>query len=171
MSTANMTVRRFGDAIDTDIIIPARYLTSRDPEVLGAKCMEGLDPGFAERITRGDVIVAGRNFGCGSSREHAVLALQGAGVSHIIAASYARIFYRNAINLGFPVLVSPAAAAIAEEGQAIEIDIPGGQVIIDGTECPIEPFPEFLQEIIDMGGIVPFVRKRLDHTAAAGDAQ
>ena len=160
------TVRKYGDAIDTDVIIPARYLTSRDPEVLGRKCMEGIDPDFAERIDHGDVLVAGRNFGCGSSREHAVLALQGAGVSYVVAASYARIFYRNSINLGFPILTSPAASADAREGQKITIDVPNGRVTIDGRDYPIDPFPDFLQKIIEKGGIVPFVRDRLNSPEA-----
>src|SRR5882757_8870379 len=116
-------VRKFGNAIDTDVIIPARYLTSRDPEILAPHCMEGADPNFASRINKGDVLVAGQNFGCGSSREHAVIALQGVGISCVVAASYARIFYRNSINQGFPILICPDAVATAREGQPITINI------------------------------------------------
>lgn len=163
--TAN--VRKYGDAIDTDIIIPARYLTSRDPATLAAHCMEGVDPDFPTRINKGDVLVAGQNFGCGSSREHAVLALQGAGISYVVAASYARIFYRNAINQGFPILISPSAAAAAKEGQPIEIDLAAGEIDLDGRRYPIEPFPEFLQAIVAAGGIVPFVHARLAAEARA----
>jgi 3-isopropylmalate dehydratase small subunit len=129
--------------------------------------MEGLDPNFSNRIQKGDVIVAGRNFGCGSSREHAVLALQGAGIKYVIAASYARIFYRNAINQGYPILVCPEAAAFAEEGQRIAVDIGAGTVELEGKSFQIEPFPPFLQDIVNAGGIVPFVKNRLAAEARA----
>ncbi len=159
MTTAS--VRKYGDAVDTDIIIPARYLTSRDPAFLASHCMEGVDPDFPTRIRKGDVLVAGQNFGCGSSREHAVIALQGAGISCVVAASYARIFYRNAINQGLAIVICPEAAAHAREGQAIAVDLARGTVAIEGKIFQADPFPPFLQAIIAKGGIVPFVRDRL----------
>lgn len=157
----NATVRKYGDAIDTDVIIPARYLTSRDPAFLGSKCMEPVDPDFPKRIKPGDVMVAGRNFGCGSSREHAVLALQGAGISCVIAESYARIFYRNAINQGFPIIICPEAVAASREGDHIKVNLDTGVIEVNGGTFQAEPFPEFLQQIIDQGGLVNFVRHRL----------
>jgi len=155
------SIRKFGDAIDTDVIIPGRYLTSRDPAFLGSHCMEGADPTFANRVKRGDVVVAGKNFGCGSSREHAVLALQGAGIACVVAASFARIFFRNAINNGLSVLVCPEAAVIAHDGEPILIDTESGIINLDGRSFRSEPFPEFIQAIVSSGGIVPFVRMRL----------
>jgi 3-isopropylmalate/(R)-2-methylmalate dehydratase small subunit len=166
----NATVRKYGDAIDTDVIIPAQYLTSRDRAFLGSKCMEGVDPNFAKRINPGDVLVAGRNFGCGSSREHAVIALQGAGISCVIAASYARIFYRNAINQGFPIVVCPEAAAAAREGDSISVDLNSGRIDINGKVFTAQPFPEFLQQIIKCGGLVPFVKQRMAANKAKAEA-
>lgn len=155
------TVRKYGHGIDTDIIIPARYLTSRDPAFLGSKCMEPVDREFPSRIQRGDVLVAGRNFGCGSSREHAVLALQGAGISCVVAHSYARIFYRNAINQGFPIVACPEAAEVAGEGDPIVIDLAAGEVTVSDRTFRAQPFPDFLRQIIAAGGLVPFVRQRI----------
>ncbi len=154
-------VHLFGDSIDTDVMIPARYLTSRDPAFLGLHCMEALDPGFPGRVRVGDVIVAGRNFGCGSSREHAILALQGAGIACIIAASFARIFYRNAINQGLPILICPEAAAAIADGASVEIDLSSGRIECEGQTFQADPLPEFLREIMAAGGIVGFVRQRL----------
>jgi 3-isopropylmalate/(R)-2-methylmalate dehydratase small subunit len=159
--TIQATVRKYGDAIDTDVIIPAPYLTSRDPKFLGSKCMEPVDREFATRIKAGDVMVAGRNFGCGSSREHAVLALQGAGISCVVAKSYARIFYRNAINQGFPILTCPDAVDAVEEGDPIRVDVATGRIEANGQTFQAKPFPEFIQQIIQTGGLVAYVRQRL----------
>lgn len=155
------SVRKFPDAIDTDSIIPGRYLSSRDPLFLGSKCMEPIDPDFPNRISRGDVIVAGKNFGCGSSREHAVLALMGAGIACVVAKSYARVFFRNAINLGLPIVVCPEAVDMAAESDAIEVDLQRALVGVHGGLFATEPFPAFLQEIVRLGGLVPYVRKQL----------
>jgi len=166
--TIEAKARVYGDAIDTDVIIPAKYLTSRDPMFLGSKCMEPIDPEFATRIDRGDVLVGGRNFGCGSSREHAVLALQGAGISCVVAKSFARIFYRNAINQGLVVLICPQAVDVAKEGDPIAVDITTGTISVRGETFSTEPFPPFLREIIDIGGLVPYVKQRMAQRQAAG---
>jgi 3-isopropylmalate/(R)-2-methylmalate dehydratase small subunit len=154
---------RFGDDIDTDVIIPARYLTSSDEKELGLHALEGLAPGFADEVRQGDVVVAGRNFGCGSSREHAPLALRGAGVSVVVATSFARIFFRNAINTGLPVLVCPEAVDATETGDDLDIDVSSG-TIFNATKdmrYAARPHPEFVLEIIERGGLVPWVRERL----------
>ena len=154
---------RFGDDIDTDVIIPARYLTSSDEKELGLHALEGLDPGFADEVRQGDVVVAGRNFGCGSSREHAPLALRGAGVSVVVASSFARIFFRNAINTGLPVLVCPEAVEATETGDDLEINVSSGTIFNASKEMRFaaRPHPEFVLEIIERGGLVPWVRERL----------
>jgi len=151
---------KFGDNVDTDVIIPARYLNTFDPETLAAHCLEGIDPGFARRVEAGDVVVAGENFGCGSSREHAPAALKAAGVSAIIAASFARIFYRNAVNIGLPILECPEAAGEIAAGDRIEIDFQSGRIKNPGRgrEYRAAPFPPFLLEIIQAGGLIPRVR-------------
>ena len=154
---------RFGDDVDTDVIIPAQYLTSSDEKELGLHALEGLDPGFADEVRPGDVVVAGRNFGCGSSREHAPLALRGAGVSVVVAASFARIFFRNAINTGLPVLVCPEAVEATETGDDLDIDVSSGTIFNATKEMRFaaRPHPEFVLEIIERGGLVPWVRERL----------
>ncbi|WP_438316230.1 3-isopropylmalate dehydratase small subunit [Candidatus Caldatribacterium sp. SIUC1] len=152
----------FGDNVDTDVIIPARYLTSTDPEELGKHCMEGLDPHFPQRITPGaTILVAGKNFGCGSSREHAPLALKGCGVSAVVAASFARIFFRNAINIGLPILESEEAARGIREGDTVSIDLARGEIRNEttGEIFWARPFPPFLQEIIAAGGLMNLVEK------------
>jgi|UniRef100_A0A7V3YFH5 3-isopropylmalate/(R)-2-methylmalate dehydratase small subunit len=154
----------FGDNVDTDVIIPARYLTSTDPEELGKHCMEGLDPHFSQRITPGaTILVAGKNFGCGSSREHAPLALKGCGVSAVVAASFARIFFRNAINIGLPILESEEAARGIREGDMVSIDLARGEIRNEttGEIFWARPFPPFLQEIIAAGGLMNLVEKRV----------
>ena len=164
-----MTIRGrawvFGDHIDTDAIIPARYLHSPDAGQLASHCMEGLDPGFADRVRPGDLIVAGENFGCGSSREHAPLALKAAGVGCIVAASFARIFYRNAINIGLPIVV--CAVGAASDGQEWVVELESGRVRNHtlGTEMEFEPFPPFLTELVEAGGLTAYTRNRI----AAGD--
>ncbi|MDW8068091.1 MAG: 3-isopropylmalate dehydratase small subunit [Anaerolineae bacterium] len=156
-------VWKYGDDVDTDAIIPARYLNVSTPEALAAHCMEDIDPEFARRVRPGDILMAGENFGCGSSREHAPLALKGAGVSCIIACTFARIFFRNAINIGLPVLMCPAAVEGTEPGQTVEVDLERGIIrnLDTGDVFQAEPFPSFLMDIIQAGGLVEFVRRRL----------
>jgi len=157
------SVIRYGDNIDTDVIIPARHLTLSDPEHLAAHCMEGLDPDFLKKRKPGDIIVAGNNFGCGSSREDAPVAIKSAGISCIIARSFARIFYRNAINIGLTILESPEAVGALREGDQVEVDPATGiirNLTRSETYCAA-PFPPVIQKIIDDGGLIPFVRRRL----------
>ena len=151
---------RYGDNVDTDVIIPARYLNLSTPEELAPHCLEDLDAGFAGAVQPGDVVVAGENFGCGSSREHAPLALKGAGVSAVVARSFARIFYRNAINVGLPILESPAAVEGTEAGHQLEIDLERGQIrsLTTDQTYQAEPYPPFMMEIIRAGGLIPYTR-------------
>ncbi len=153
---------RFGDNIDTDKIIPARYLTTSDPAELARHCMEDEDPTFAARVRPGEIIVAGKNFGCGSSREHAPLSIKAAGVVCVIAPSFARIFYRNAINIGLPILECPEATEIGSR-QELAIDLDAGRItdVTTGREFAAEPFPPFMQELIALGGLVNYVRKKV----------
>lgn len=156
-------VWKFGNDIDTDAIIPARYLNTSDAAELASHCMEDADPKFPAKVRKGDIIVAGKNFGCGSSREHAPLAIKAAGVACVIAESFARIFYRNAINIGLPILECPAAVKATEEGDILSIDLSRG-VITNRTRnetYEAVPFPEFMQSIMQAGGLIPFVRQRL----------
>ncbi len=150
------SVIRYGDNVDTDVIIPARYLNTGDPAELAAHCMEDLDPAFAGRVRPGDVIVAGQNFGCGSSREHAPIAIQASGVSLVIAKSFARIFYRNAINIGLAIVECPAAAEALSGGDRVEADLDRGIIrdLTTGKAFQTEPFPPFIQQIISAGGLV-----------------
>jgi 3-isopropylmalate dehydratase small subunit len=156
------TAHKFGDNVNTDEIIPARYLNTTDPAELARHCMEDADPGFAAKIAPGDVIVGGANFGCGSSREHAPLAIKAVGVSCVIAGSFARIFYRNCINMGLPIVVSPQAAEAIADGDQVEVDLSSG-VIRDKTRrrCfHCAPFPPELRAIIDAGGLMAFVKRK-----------
>ncbi|MDR1210099.1 MAG: 3-isopropylmalate dehydratase small subunit [Clostridiales bacterium] len=158
------TVFKYGDDVDTDVIIPARYLASSDPAALAAHCMEDIDPGFAGAVRPGDIIVGGRNFGCGSSREHAPLAIKASGVSCVIAATFARIFFRNAINIGLAIVECPEAAAAIRAGDRVSVDTDGG-VITDhttGGTFRAEPFPPFMREIIEYGGLVNRTRAKLN---------
>jgi 3-isopropylmalate/(R)-2-methylmalate dehydratase small subunit len=157
-------VWKYGDNVDTDVIIPARYLNVSAAEELAEHCMEDLDPAFAREVQPGDVIVAGENFGCGSSREHAPLALKGAGVSCVVARSFARIFYRNAINVGLPILESAAAVEEAKSGHQLEIDLENGQVhnLTTGAIHQAEPYPPFMMEILDAGGLVEYTRRQIE---------
>ena len=153
---------KFGHDIDTDVIIPARYLNQSAPEHLAAHCMEDGDANFAKEVKAGDILVAGKNFGCGSSREHAPLALKACGVKAVIAESFARIFYRNALNIGLPILECPEAAAGIEAGDEVEVDLDSGR-ITDATRQIVfaaRPFPPFMQELIKAGGLIPYVRRR-----------
>ena len=158
--------------MDTDVIIPARYLNVSEPQELARHCLEDIDPGFAGAVRPGDVIVAGENFGCGSSREHAPLAIKGAGVSCVVARSFARIFYRNAINTGLPILECPAAVDGAESGHQVEIDLEAGQIrnLTAGQVYQAEPYPPFMMEIIKAGGLVPYTRRRLENANVIRDA-
>ena len=152
----------FGDNIDTDVIIPARYLVTSDPAALALHCMEGATPNFIEKITSGDIIVAGENFGCGSSREHAPVCIKAAGISCVLADSFARIFFRNAVNIGLPVFEIKGIGAACSDGEEIEIDPEARQVrnISSGKSFEFMPYPPFLQDIIDAGGLVEWVKKR-----------
>lgn len=153
----------FGNDVDTDVIIPARYLVTDDPAELGKHCMEGQDPQFPEKFRPGDIIVAGENFGCGSSREHAPLALLGIGCSCVIASSYARIFFRNAINVGLPILECPEAAGAIKQGDELEVDLSKGMIkdLSTGQSWNVPPLPDFLQDLMEKGGLVNWVRERL----------
>ncbi len=160
---------KYGDNVDTDVIIPARYLVTGDPARLGLHCLENLDPEFLQGRQPGDLIVGGRNFGCGSSREHAPLAIKGAGVSAVIAESFARIFFRNAINIGLRVYESPAAAQGIRMGDEVEID-EGSAVIVNATRgerYEIVPLPPFVQEIVSAGGLMAKLRQELQRGGAA----
>ena len=158
---AEGNVIKYKDNVDTDVIIPARYLTTGDPKELAKHCMEDLDPSFVNRVQEGDIIVAGYNFGCGSSREHAPIAIKASGVQLVIAKTFARIFYRNAINIGLAIIECPEAVDAIQEGDAISVDLDTG-VITDqttGQSFQAEPFPEFIQNIIHAGGLVEAVKQ------------
>ena len=153
---ANGFVHKYGDNVDTDVIIPARYLNSADPKELAQHCMEDIDADFVKKVKDGDIIVANQNFGCGSSREHAPLAIKASGVSCVIASSFARIFYRNAINTALPILECDEAAKNIENGDEVEIDFDTG-IITDkttGKTFQAQPFPEFIKDIINAGGLL-----------------
>ena len=154
------TVFQYGDNVDTDVIIPARYLNAPSPEELAKHCMEDIDPSYAASVKPGDIIVGGWNFGCGSSREHAPMAIQASGAACVIAASFARIFYRNAINIGLPILECPAASAAIREGDTVSVNFDTG-VITDettGETFQAEPFPPFIQKIIRSGGLMASIQ-------------
>lgn len=156
------SVFKYGDNIDTDVIIPARYLNNPNPDELRKHCMEDIDASFAGKVHPGDVMVGGWNFGCGSSREHAPIAIKASGVSCVIAASFARIFYRNSINIGFPILECPEAAEKIRGGDTVSVDFTTG-VITDettGESFRANPFPAFINTIIENGGLLPYLRNR-----------
>ena len=150
---------KFGADINTDLIIPGRYLNTTDPKELAKHCMEDADPKFASKVSEGDIILADKNFGCGSSREHAPIAIKAAGVSCVIAKSFARIFYRNAFNLGLPVIVSPEAYDATDENDTLEVNTQEGSIknLTKDTVFQAEPIPPFMQEIIDHGGLMGYV--------------
>ncbi|NLX10892.1 MAG: 3-isopropylmalate dehydratase small subunit [Chloroflexi bacterium] len=156
-------VWKYGDNIDTDVIIPARYLVTTDPKTLAQHCMEDIDQGFAQSVQPGDIIVGGSNFGCGSSREHAPISIKGAGVSCIVAESFARIFFRNAINIGLPILESVEAARAAQKGDTLSIDLVAGTITNQrtGQTYQANPYPPFVLAIINAGGLVPYTRNVL----------
>jgi len=161
LNNATRSIHLYGTNIDTDVILPGKYLNLYTPEELGPHCMEGLDPSFIQRVRPGDVIIAGSNFGTGSSREHAPIAIKAAGISCIIASSYARIFYRNAINIGLPVFECAEIVAAVKSGDTIEADIAKGLFTVNGVAFQAKPFPPYIQDIINAGGLVPFVSRQL----------
>ena len=153
---------KYGDNVDTDVIIPARYLNTPDAKELAKHCMEDIDASFAAKVKPGEIMIAGKNFGCGSSREHAPLAIKTCGVACVIAATFARIFYRNALNIGLPILECPEAAKAIKAGDTVSVDFDTG-VITDettGKSFQGEPFPPFMQELIAAGGLAAFRRSR-----------
>ena len=162
MENAKGRVFKYGDNVDTDVIIPARYLNNTDPKDLAAHCMEDIDKEFVNKVNEGDIIVANKNFGCGSSREHAPIAIKAAGVSCVIAETFARIFYRNAINIGLPIIECPEAAREINSGDVVNIDFDSG-IITDettGKKYQGQAFPEFMQKIIDLGGLVNYINTK-----------
>ncbi len=161
--TLRGSVWKYGDNVDTDVIIPARYLNMSLAQELARHCMEDIDPQFARAVQPGDMIVGGENFGCGSSREHAPLAIKGAGISCVIAKSFARIFYRNAINIGLPILVCPEVVEEALQGDTLTVALEEGTIINarTGRVYTTPPFPPFIMNIIQAGGLIPYTRQRL----------
>lgn len=159
---ASGKVFKYGDNIDTDVIIPARYLNISDMKELSSHCMEDIDKNFIKNVKKGDIIVANKNFGCGSSREHAPIVIKESGISCVIASTFARIFYRNAINIGLPILECEQAATNIEAGDKIEIDFNTGIIknITKNEEYRAEPFPEFIQNIISNGGLIKSIEKK-----------
>jgi len=157
------TVHAYGRDVDTDVIIPARYLNTNDPAELAKHCMEDIDAEFVTSVKPGDIIVAHENFGCGSSREHAPVAIKQSGISVVVASSFARIFYRNSINTGLPIVICPAAAMEAKSGDTLRVDLVAGTVenLTQGTKHDADPFPPFMQELIDRGGLLPYVKSRV----------
>lgn len=162
MKAAKGRVFRFGDNIDTDVIIPARYLNSSDPKELATHCMEDIDKEFVNNVSTGDIIVANKNFGCGSSREHAPIAIKAAGVSCVIAETFARIFYRNAINIGLPIIECKEAADDIKEGDIVNVDFDSGVITNEttGKTYQGQAFPEFMQKIIDSEGLVNYINNK-----------
>ena len=154
-------VLKYGDNVDTDVIIPARYLNTSDNKELASHCMEDIDKDFVKKVQNGDIMVAGYNFGCGSSREHAPIAIKASGVSLVVAKSFARIFYRNAINIGLAIVESEEAAEGIAKGDKVEADLTAGVLydVTSGKKYQIKPFPEFIQKIIENGGLVESVKK------------
>ena len=158
---AHGTVHKYMDNVDTDVIIPARYLNSSDPSELAAHCMEDIDSDFVNNVKQGDIIVARNNFGCGSSREHAPIAIKASGIGCVIAATFARIFYRNAINIGLPIMECHEAAENINPGDQVEVDFDTGVIkdITTGKEFKAEPFPEFIKDIINKNGLLNSITK------------
>ena len=157
-----MKVYKYGDNVDTDVIIPARYLNSSDPKELATHCMEDIDKDFVKKVNEGDIIVANKNFGCGSSREHAPIAIKAAGVSCVIAETFARIFYRNAINIGLPIIECPEAAKAINAGDEVKVDFDSGVItnVTTGESFQGQAFPEFMQKLIACGGLVNYINEK-----------
>lgn len=155
---------KFGNDIDTDLILPGRYLVLRDPKDLAAHVMEGADPEFSKKVSSGDIMVGGTNFGCGSSREHAPIAIKGAGIPVVVAESFARIFYRNAINIGLPLIEIKNISKHVSEGDELEIDMEKGILknLNTGEEFEIKGLPEFMLEILNEGGLIPYLKDKVN---------
>ena len=162
MKAAQGTVFKYGDNVDTDVIIPARYLNSSDPKELATHCMEDIDKDFVNKVNEGDIIVANKNFGCGSSREHAPIAIKAAGVSCVIAETFARIFYRNAINIGLPIIECPEAAVAIKAGDEVNVDFDSGVItnVTTGEKFQGQAFPPFMQNLIACGGLVNYINNK-----------
>jgi len=160
-------VHKYGADVNTDVIIPARYLNTTDPQELAQHCMEDEDPEFVRRVRPGDIVVADTNFGCGSSREHAPIAIKAAGVSCVVAKSFARIFYRNAINMALPILECEEAVDGSDSGDKLEVDLESGAIrnLTRGTAFQAKPFPDFMLELLRAGGLVEYTRRRLAEKA------
>ena len=160
-------VYKYGDNVDTDVIIPARYLNAPSPDELAKHCMEDIDASFAGKVQPGDIIVGGANFGCGSSREHAPIAIRACGVRCVIAASFARIFYRNSINIGFPILECPEAAAAIQNGDTVSVDFDSGLIRDEttGAEFRATALPPCIGRIVEDGGLLPYLKARLEKEA------
>ena len=160
--TVQGTVHKYGDNVDTDVIIPARYLNTSSHEELAAHCMEDIDREFVNKVKTGDILVAEKNFGCGSSREHAPIAIKASGISCVIAANFARIFYRNAINIGLAILECPAASAGIDNGDEVTVDFDTGVItdVTKGTTYQAEPFPPFIKDMIAKGGLMASLKDK-----------
>ena len=156
------SVHKFNDNVDTDVIIPARYLNTSDPKELATHCMEDIDATFSTKVHRGDIIVAGKNFGCGSSREHAPMAIKASGVSCVIATTFARIFYRNALNIALPILECAEAAENINDGDVVSVELATGIIRNEnsGMTFKAEPFPPFMQELIETGGLIEYIKRQ-----------
>ncbi|MBR6668765.1 MAG: 3-isopropylmalate dehydratase small subunit [Clostridia bacterium] len=157
-------VFKYGDNVDTDVIIPARYLNAPSPEELAKHCMEDIDASFATTVKPGDIMVGGANFGCGSSREHAPISIRACGVRCVIAASFARIFYRNAINIGFPILECPEAAAAIQNGDTVSVDFATGKIVDETTGETFQAvaLPPFIEKIVEHNGLLPYLKARME---------
>ena len=157
-------VFKYGDNVDTDVIIPARYLNAPSPEELAKHCMEDIDASFATMVKPGDIIVGGANFGCGSSREHAPISIRACGVRCVIAASFARIFYRNSINIGFPILECPEAAAAIQNGDTVSVDFATGKIVDETTGETFQAvaLPPFIEKIVEHNGLLPYLKARME---------
>lgn len=162
MKEARGKVIKYGDNVDTDVIIPARYLNSSDPAELATHCMEDLDANFLNKMNKGDIMVAQKNFGCGSSREHAPIAIKACGISCVIAETFARIFYRNAINIGLAIIECPEAVAGIDDGDEVSVDFDSGIItnVTKGTSFKGQPFPAFMQKIIDSEGLINYINNK-----------
>lgn len=156
---------KFGDDINTDLVIPARYLNTSDPKELARHCLEGADAEFPKKVRSGDIVVAGKNFGCGSSREHAPIALKAAGISCIVAKSFARIFYRNSFNMGLPILECPEAVDAVSEGHEVEVSLESGTItdVSSGKTFRAKPIPPFMQDLVNAGGLLSYIMQRSQH--------
>lgn len=156
-------VHKYGSNVDTDVIIPARYLNTTDPKELASHCMEDIDADFAKNVKPGDIIVADDNFGCGSSREHAPISIKASGISCVIANTYARIFYRNALNTGLPILECPEAVVGISNGDTVEVDLEAGKItnVSTGKSFQAKPFPPFMRQLIEVGGLVEYAKTKL----------